>query len=403
MKPRRLASVCVLAAMSLAAAGRAGTEDPAPAIPPPASAPGPAARPAQSPSPSLAPAAPAGPPAPARTVLLALPSAAPTAYGGKVEFSEKAFPLLANDSDAEAYAAIRAALPLPCRICRAQGKVLKQDSLFVQNMGMKEPLVKRWEEVCAECGGFGNAYDSRYAARILTMVGLVARAAPGAGPDALRRPAAECLKGILSVRTNTFTTYLCERFRESKFGPPLPGSDRNGPTIVRTVGLRLNPDKQVTFTMDVPALVAPIWRGARALAAAGQTVLVVGTAREPQASGEWVVMRLEGELPGLPQPQLAWTAAASQPRPGSAGPSRPAAQALPPALTAGSAPETAPAILLCGRHPACTVPEGRVVVGGLLVGRWTPPGGGSRPCPVILAVLATQAGQEQRPLPAPAR
>jgi len=426
MKRRRLAWVVLVAAAVLAAGVRAAGEEPAPpkyrvivvpgsppdpdappAAPPPPRAPGTpppipprsgAASEQPSPPPDPSPPAVAAPPGTAsadKTVILPMPSSAPMAYGSPVEFAEKAFPILGGGV-VEADPGVRSAQPLPCNTCRGQGVVLKKDSLFVPNIGMREPMAKEWTETCTQCGGFRDMYDPRYAARVLGMIGQVARLAPGAGPNSLRPLAAERLRDVLSVRDRTFITYACEAFRESEVGAA-PGP-RPSNLIITRIGIRLKAAKQVTFTMDVADLVAPVWRNARTQPPTGQAVLVVGTAGHAQVSGEWTVMRLEGELPRLAQPQLSWTVAPAEIRPDQDG--RPGSGPLPTAPKTPVPRETAPAILLCERSPACSVPEGRVVVGGLLVGRWAPPDARTPPCPVILAVVAAQARPEPgSPLP----
>jgi hypothetical protein len=187
------------------------------------------------------------------------------------------------------------------------------------------------------------------------------------------------------VRNNTYVTCKCQHFQKSEFSSMQGPDGKSKPAIARTVGLKLVCDKTVTYSMDVAALASPIWRAARTQAPAGQPVVIVGTVGTSQRCGPWNVARIEGELPGKPQPQVT-----SQPVPAAeADPGSPPKlpTGLPAASPTPSNAKTSPALLLCGGWFFDSIPEGWFAVGGLLVGKWTAPDG-TATMPVVLVVVA---------------
>ncbi|HUU93265.1 MAG TPA: hypothetical protein VM238_18880 [Phycisphaerae bacterium] len=133
----------------------APTQPAAPATPAPAQPDAPKP-PATEPQPPKQPPAETQPPTPAEQpegeiILSALPDASNVA-GGKVVYEREAFPIVADKKPFEVQGQLGLARPLPCRTCRGTGKVTKKRSSSVSfaRLGRK-PLVNTWEETCPVC------------------------------------------------------------------------------------------------------------------------------------------------------------------------------------------------------------------------------------------------------------
>jgi hypothetical protein len=123
-------------------------------------------------------------------------------------------------------------------------------------------------------------------------------------------------------------------------------------------------------------LIAPLWVAAKEQAPAGQTVLLVGTTDQASEAGGWTRLTMRVDPPVRQPPRLI-----SAPIGGPVPEPKSAVQTAP--------PEPSLVILVGGKDPSCPLPQGRVAVGGLLVGRWTAPGAPA--APVVFAVVAVGA------------
>ena len=138
----------------------APTQPAAPATPAPAQpdAPKPPATEPQPPKQPPAETQPAEPQAPTpaeqpegEIILSALPDASNVA-GGKVVYEREAFPIVADKKPFEVQGQLGLARPLPCRTCRGTGKVTKKRSSSVTFARLvRKPLVNTWEETCPVC------------------------------------------------------------------------------------------------------------------------------------------------------------------------------------------------------------------------------------------------------------
>lgn len=133
----------------------APTQPAAPATPAPAQPDAPKP-PATEPQPPKQPPAETQPPTPAEQpegeiILSALPDASNVA-GGKVVYEREAFPIVADKKPFEVQGQLGLARPLPCRTCRGTGKVTKKRSSSVTFARLvRKPLVNTWEETCPVC------------------------------------------------------------------------------------------------------------------------------------------------------------------------------------------------------------------------------------------------------------
>ena len=381
-------SALAMTFLALLRAGPATAETPAaPAVAPQAPpATPPAATPPATPPAVTPPAAPVRGPA----VVLPLPQPVPGVFGGKVEFADKAFPIVGDHKEADVQTAIHAAHAQPCRACRGTGRVTLQDSFLPLNAGLSEPLVQKWEQICPDCGGFKDAYGPKFGSRLMVMVDQLSHADRGEPFASHLQAAADCLKAVFDVRTHAYVTFKgVHRDRGGGIMSSTNPADRFRRST-RIVGLDVVPDQQVKYSVEVSSMVAAIWKTVRLQAPAGQPVLLVGTVRQSGAGGGWTFAMLDSEVLGKPQPQF--TVA-----PAPAGASPTAKPQLPAPAAPGAAPGAAPAapssagellpvLVLCRPESGCGALAGRVAVGGLLVGKWAPPAG--VPVPVVLGIVA---------------
>ena len=300
------------------------------------------------------------------TVLTSLPDT-DGVYGGKVTFSEKAFPVVADGTEPQVQGLLRTARPLPCRTCRTSGKVGKKQSYLPSGQGLRTPVVKRWDETCSTCGGYGNRCDPKLPTRLLLLVDRLAHVKRGDLFTKLRALAEERLATVFEVRHKTWDTHRCEKVMGYR---TLWYRDRDGHRRSRSVravvGLKVVKDRPKSLHVSVPSLVTAQWRGQEQQPPAGQAALLVGTTSDKSEVSGWVWMKMHVGGKG--------SAAAKAKKPADAGP----ADAGPPDV-----------ILLCGTPKTSAVPEGRAAVGGIVLGTWTPAGGGKqRGIPVIMATVS---------------
>ncbi|MCX5682619.1 MAG: hypothetical protein NT049_02915 [Planctomycetota bacterium] len=262
-------------------------------------------------------------------------------FGGKVEFAEKAFPIVAEAKDVGVQNAIRATKLLPCQVCKGTGKVNKRELIKPGPAVRGTAIWQTWEEDCQACGGFKDVYDPRFGQRLLEVVDRLGHVLRDAKFDELRKEAEGRLVEAVDVRDKTITTLRCkptirteQRMETDSYG------NISTHTIQTLTGATTEPDQQKPFHVDVAPLVEPLWMRVGPQAPIGQAVIIIGTTSDKTEAAGWVWMRLK---------------------------------------PLGKGPE---AILLCGTLQANVAPAGKVVFGGLMVGRWIPEGGAEAPQPV---------------------
>ncbi len=324
---------------------------------------------AEAPAPTTPAATAPAAPAPAKVkqdvVLSSLPDT-DGVYGGKVTFSEKAFPVVANGTEPQVQGLLRTARPLPCRTCHSTGKVGRKQSYLPRGQGLRTPIVKRWEETCSTCGGHGNLCDPKLPKRLLLLVERLAHVRRGKLFAKLRALAQERLTAVFEVRDETWDTYRCEKIMGYRVVSYI-GRDghRRSHRVRAVVGLRVVKGRPRSLHVDVGSLVASQWRGQVHQPPAGQAALLVGTTSAKTEVGGWVWMKMHA-----------------------GGPRRPRAD------DESQPPDTGPpsAILLCGTPKTSSVPQGRAAVGGLVLGTWKPAGGAKKAGVPVILVTVSVAG-----------
>jgi len=312
----------------------------APVVPPAATAPGAAAVPAA----PAAPSAPsgAGPAAAGKEapVVLSMLPAMPNVFGGRIEFAEKAFPILAEHKGTAVESAIHSIKLLPCQACRGTGKVSKRELVRPAPLVRGIPIMHTWEEDCPACGGYKDVYDVRVTPRLLEVVDRLGHVARDEKFDALRQAAAERLAIAMEVRDKVLTAFRCVPVVETtvRARSNYDGTGYND-TYSTLTGVTTAPAGQKPFHAEMAPLIEPLWARLGFQAPVGQAVLIIGTTSDRTEAGGWVWMRMK---------------------------------------PAGKGPD---AILLCGSPQQSVVPDGKVVFGGLMVGRWIPEGMALPPAP----------------------
>jgi len=306
------------------------------------------------PAPVAAPPAPGVPPAqpgaglasPAKgppVILSALPPMSGV-FGGKVEFAEKAFPIVVESKEVAVQSAIRAVKPLVCATCRGTGKVGKRELITPAAGVVGSPVLQTWEEDCLGCGGFKDVFDPRIGQRILEVIDRLGHAARDDKFDEFRKAAEGCLARASEVRDRTIATFICKPIIKTETRTEPSASGEYHTRTVRTLtGATRQPGQQKSFHAEVARLVEPLWARVGPQAPVGQAVLVIGTASDKTEVGGWVWMRMK---------------------------------------PSGKGPE---AIILCGTAQANVAPKGKIVLGGLMVGRWIPDGSAAAAPPAPLA------------------
>jgi hypothetical protein len=329
MHLRRAALVILTAVAALPPCEAAGAESPAP---PAAVAPRPPAA-----QPAAIPAAPAKGPA---VILSSLPPMSGV-FGGKVEFTDKAFPILAECKEIAVQSAIRGVKPLLCKACGGAGKVNKRELVKPPAGVMGNPIWQAWEDDCQACGTFKDVYDARIGQRLLEVINHLGHVPRDEKFDDLRTSVEGCLVAAVDVRDKRITTFRCKptiRTETHTEYDSFLGSYSTHTTRTLT-GATTEPDQQKTFHVEVAPMIDPIWTRVGPQSPIGQAVIIIGTAVSKIEVGVWVWMRMK---------------------------------------PVGKGPD---AIILCGTTQKNVVPEGRIVLGGLMVGRWTPEGSGAPPAP----------------------
>ena len=383
------------------------TPEPATPTPAPAQPAAPATpAPAQPDAPEPPPAEPQ-PPKPAeqpegKVILSALPDA-PNVAGGKIVYEKEAFPIVADKKPFEVQRQLGLARPLPCRTCRGTGKVTKKraSSVSFARLGRK-PLINTWEETCPTCRceaqgcppscpllakgthlscerccGRGTGcpilafvphccpkcharYVSYYYWRTRPCQGNCCGYYHNNQPTC---PHCKICADLHSLRQAHSFAGVCDHCRTARSCPNLrPGhgtlfKPARVPVYMELVAALAHAERGDLFDKIHEAAVArmkhlaeghvaphlgPVWNEARAQRPCGQPVIVIGLAgRVPGPAGSLLYSRLTGQ--GKP---LAMVVSA-------------------------------------GAH---SVPDTRVVVGGLMVGRWTSDDGTTY-LPVILTIV----------------
>jgi hypothetical protein len=350
----RAAFVILMAAAALPPCETARAESP----PPPAAvAPQPPAATPPAAQPAAIPAAPAKGPA----VILSLLPPMPGVFGGKVEFTDKAFPILAECKEIAVQSAIRGTKPLPCRTCGGAGKVNKRELVKPALGVMGKAVLQTWEEECSDCGGYKDVYDTRIGQRLLEVIDRMGHVARDEKFDELRRSAEECLAVANEVRDKMLTTFRCRPVIRSEIH-----TDTNSATghistsTVRTLtGVAMEQGQQKPFHVEVAPMIDPLWTRVGPQSPTGQAVIIIGTTSGKTEAAGWMWMRMK---------------------------------------PAGKGPE---AIILCGTTQKNVVPEGKVVLGGLMIGRWIPEGSAAAtpPAPAGPPVARTPIPTASGPLP----
>jgi len=148
--------------------------------------------------------------------------------------------------------------------------------------------------------------------------------------DELRKSAEGSLALAVEVRDKKLAILRCKPVIRSE-------TTGDGDTIQAMTGVTTEPDHEQPFHVDAAPLVEPLWARLGKMPAMANAVLIIGTASEKTEAGGWVWMRMKPD----------------------------------------KGPE---AILLCGKTESpVAVPDGRIVLGGLMVGHWTPESGAAAP------------------------
>ena len=315
-----------------------GAIAPAAASPSGAVASPPAAAPAAPDSPPAAPAAPAAPSVKPRAtgkepvVILAAPPPMPGVLGGKIEFAEKVFPIVVEASISGVQNALRIAKAGPCQACRGTGKVAKSGTCKPPAGAYGRAVTKTWEEDCPACGGYKDTYDQRFGQRLIDLVDRLAHAPRDDAFAGLRKPVEECLAQALVVREKALVSFRCKPIFKSevRVRDGMVGTDTK--TVLTLTGADIEKDQERPFRFEVAPMVESMWLRLGRLPPGGQAVVVIGKGGERAEASGWACMRLE--------------------------------------------PAKGPAaILICPSQEAGILPGGRMVLGGLMVGRWSPGGG----------------------------
>jgi len=301
-------------------------------------------------APPAAPAAPVvKPPAAGKepVVILAAPPPMMDVMGGKIEFAEKAFPIVVEASASGVQNALRVAKPVPCQACRGSGKVARSGTCKPPAGAYGRAVTKTWEEDCPACGGYKDTYDQRFGQRLVDLVDRLAHALRDDAFAGLRKAVEECLAQALVVREKTLISFRCKPIYKSevRVREGLVGTDTK--TVLTLTGADIEKDQERPFRFEVAPMVESMWLRLGRLPPGGQAVVVIGKGGERAEASGWVCMRLE--------------------------------------------PAKGPAaILICPSQVAGALPGGRIVLGGLMVGRWSP-GGGAAPAAGAPAAPAAPA------------
>jgi len=329
------ACVFGLAALAFALIGSwAAAEAPVP----PAAAPLPAAPPPVAAAPPAAPAAPVvKPPATGKepVVILAAPPPVTDVLGGKIDFAENAFPIVVEASASGVQNALRVTKTVPCQACRGSGKVAKSGTCKAPAGAYGRPVTKTWEEDCPACGGYTDTYDQRFGQRLVDLVDRLAHVPRDEAFAGLRKSVQDCLAQVLVVREKTLTSFRCKPIYKSevRVREGMVGTDTK--TVLTLIGAEMEKDQERPFHFEAAPMVESTWQRVGRLPPGGQAAVVIGKGGERADAAGWVCMRLE--------------------------------------------PAKGPAaIIICPSQEAGALPGGRMVLGGLMVGRWSP-GGGAAP------------------------
>jgi hypothetical protein len=265
-----------------------------------------------------------------------MPAPLTAVLGGKIEFAEKAFPIVADQKEVAVQAALRKAAPAPCAACRGTGKVPRSGVCKAPPGVLGRPIAKTWEEDCPACAGYKDVYDARFGQRLAELADALGHIPREGAFPTLLKSSEERLAAALQVREKTVTTSRCKpaiSVTQHQRQDILTGATTMS-TVRTMTGVDLEPGPSTPYRVDVPAMVAPLWARTGMSAPTGQGVFLIGTMGDRAEVAGWIAVRLE--------------------------PAKGAA-----AILLFSASE--------GRAPSA----GKVAIGGLLVGRWTPEGAGS--------------------------
>ncbi|MBE3099089.1 MAG: hypothetical protein IMZ44_18395 [Planctomycetes bacterium] len=335
----RLFQACVFGLVALAFA-LIGSWASAEAPVPPVAAPLPAAPPPAAAAPPAAPAAPVvKPPATGKepVVILAAPPPMTDVMGGKIDFAEKAFPIVVEASASGVQNALRVTKTAPCQACRGLGRVGKSGTCKPPAGTYGRSVTKTWEEDCPACGGYKDTYDQRFGQHLVDLVDRLAHAPRDEAFAGLHKSVADCLAQVLVVREKTLISFRVKPIVETKIriGGGMLGGVEAKPVHTLT-GADVEKDQERPFRFEAAPMVEPIWLRLGRLPPGGQAAVVIGKAGERAEASGWVCIRLE-------------------PAKGSA------------------------AIIICPSQEAGALPGGRMVLGGLMIGRWSPGGSAATP------------------------
>jgi len=324
-----VAMMCPGAMAAAPAAPSAAAAEPAPS-PPAKAAPGPA--PAATAPAQPAPAATAEAEKPkAETVISPLLPDVSGVFDGKAVFSKEAFPILGDRKAVDLQGALGRTRPIICRSCHGTGKVSRRKSYSPPSAGFMtaQTFTKEWEDTCETCGGYGDIIEPKFGQQLMMLLDVFCHLKPD-DAAAARARIEERLRPALGVRDKTWQNQECVPIVTLQTVPY--GANPRTERIV--TGLDLKPGPEKKFHLDVPAMIAPVWAAMRDRPPTGQAVVLVGTAADKGEIGgrTWVKLLVEGSAE---------------------------------AREGGTS-----AIGMFDAALAATLAEGRVVVGGLMVGRW---------------------------------
>jgi hypothetical protein len=193
--------------------------------------------------------------------------------------------------------------------------------------------------------------------RLLQLVDRLGHAARDGAFNDLRKSAEAHLAVAREVRDKTLTTFRCKPVIETERRTRTSLITGSTTEEVRTLrGVDVEPDQQRPFHVEAAALIDALWMRIGSQPPTGQAVVLVGTTGDRTEASGWVWMRI--------QPAK--------------GPS---------------------AIILCSAAEASAMPAGRIALGGLMVGRWTPEGSAAAPAPA--AAGSPAPGPHPAPLSQP--
>jgi len=155
-------------------------------------------------------------------------------YGGTIDFSKEAVPVVATITEVQLNAALSTAKPQKCLKCGGNGTITTKT---VRDTGgfMSTPEVTRHTERCSACEGAGDIVNAGLGKRLLNLVECVARAKKSGNLDACRTLAQNRLAemaGDSRIRPMLESLWIAEKDRNPKGQPVIVAGRTYRPTVV---------------------------------------------------------------------------------------------------------------------------------------------------------------------------